>query len=283
MEASLTASAAPSAPAPQKSTIRDFAFPIVAILASLYFPKQFIIDAFLVVGQAHFLMAYLYQYRGKKMNQWYALVGLLTFAACALYFTAGGGVTAILIVAGILFALHFAIDECTLHEEKLSMRSWVAIGGFVAMFSSLILLVIYPHLVVVPIIASFLLAASIAVRTFVSRTPVSRTERYLWFVEASLFVLALVLGLPEQVLGVVLLLHFANWYVWYGGKVAERPGKAKGYWTEVIVTLAISAAAFAALRYFGASVFGLFFALQFYYAWAIAHILLSFVSAKWHS
>jgi hypothetical protein len=259
--------------------LRDYALPVAAVVATLALPFMLIAWTYVVVGHAHFLMAYLYQWRGKKMNARYAAVaGLLLLAAGWYFFLSGYGIIPILLAAGILFAFHFAIDEVTLHGERFTRDAWIAIAGFTLLFSSLIVLVAVPGFAWSPQLAIAALGGSIAFRLFLSRAKISGAERYLWFVGVLLAALALVFGLPASILGVVLLLHFINWYVGFGKRLRSRPEKARSYWLEVASTLGLSAALFAAFLASGATFFSFAFGLGAYYAWAIAHILLSFVS-----
>lgn len=260
--------------------LRDYGLPVAAVAATLALPFAYIMWAYLVVGHAHFLMAYLYQWRGKKMDARYLLLSALLLLAAGWYFlVAGAGVVPILVAAGILFALHFAIDEFTLHGERLDGRAWMSVAGFTLLFSSLILLVALPGFAAAPFAALGLFLGFIALRFLVSRAKPTAGERYLWFTGALLAALALGFGLPESILGVLLLLHFANWYVGFGKRLRPRPERARTYWKEVAVTLGACLALFALYRFFGASMLAVFFGLGAYYAWAIAHILLSFVSA----
>ncbi len=259
---------------------REYLFPLLALGAAALLPFQWIAYTFIVVGHAHFLMAYRYQYKAGKMNRGYALVALILLLGSVIYFILDGSLLPILLVSGILFAFHFGLDEFTLHNEALTLRTVMSALGFALLFSALIAVVAFPGLASLGIVAGILVAASITVRVLRSHTPISAGERYLWIVESVLFVLAVILNLPQQVLGVVLLLHFANWYMGYAGKVRSHPVRAKEYWYTFAVTLLVPLVLFVLWKFGYLPFLSVFFGLAFYYAWAIAHIILSFMTMK---
>lgn len=100
--------------------LRDYVFPLIAALAVFALPFTYVMYAYILVGQAHFLMAYLYQYRGGKITKTYLFVALALGAAATLYLTSGIGITPLFIIAGTIFSAHFALDQFTLHGEPLS-------------------------------------------------------------------------------------------------------------------------------------------------------------------
>jgi hypothetical protein len=260
--------------------LREYVLPVSAVLLSIVLPFYLIAWMYIIVGHAHFLMAYLYQYRGKRMNFSYLLVAAAVLIASLWYFfVADLGFMPILVVAGILFALHFAIDEFTLHGEPFGREAWIAIAGFTLLFSSLVVLVALPALTWLSSAAYGVLAGTVIVRLLLSRKPILKTERYLFLIGVLLLLLGAALNLPTHVLGVILLLHFMNWYVGYGVRLRARPERLRIYWKEVAVTLGICTALFAAFVYSEGTFLYALFGFTPYYAWAIAHILLSFVSS----
>jgi hypothetical protein len=258
---------------------RDFFFPLLALAVAVLFPMQWIIWSFVVVGHAHFLMAYLYQYRAGKMNIFYLVSAGVLLAISLWYFLSGGDVVPVFLVAGILFSVHFAIDEFTLHSETFTRHAWFSVASFAFLFSWLVL-VLAPASV--SMFAPVLLGASVlffVVRLITGGWHLTRTERYLLIIAVILSTLALAFNMPNKIVGVVLLLHFANWYVGYGARLKQKPERARVYWIEVIVTLALVLAFFVPFYFFGVTFLAFLFIPAYYYAWAIAHIILSFVSA----
>lgn len=258
--------------------IRDYGFPVIAALLISLIPFEWIWIGLVVLGQAHFLTAYLYQYKGKKMNLRYLLSAALLLLAAIAYFSLGAGLLPILLAAATLFTAHFALDEFTLHGEALSLGRMPTVIGFVTLHLSFLIAALFPMLAGVTSITALVFLAAVAARLFLSPTPISPAERYLWFVGSILFLFAFVFELPGQFLGVILLLHFMNWYVGYGDRLKGKPERSRAYWTEVWVLLVAMFALYGTYALAGLSALSLLFEPMYFYAWAIAHIVLSFMT-----
>jgi hypothetical protein len=261
--------------------LRDYVFPLIAALAVFALPFIYVMYAYILVGQAHFFMAFLYQYRGGKMTRTYLFVALALAAAAMLYLASGIGITALFIVAGTIFSAHFALDEFTLHGEPLSPSRIVTIAGFAALHSSLIITVAFPSLAYLWFVVGGVFVVYIMLRTLFGKSAPSRAEYYLWFIAAILFFFATVIGMPSHILGIIVLLHFVNWYVGYGDRLKQVPDAARRYWKEVAVTLAISSSLLLLYLVFSVSFLAIFFDLTYFYLWTAAHIVLSFVTATY--
>lgn len=261
------------------SPIRDYGFPLLALLAGTMMPFTAILMLYVVTGQAHFFMGYLYQYRAGKMTRIYVFVAALLAVLASLYFAYIGALLPLILAVGVFFSAHFAHDEILLHGETRTRGKILTVLGFTLYFSALVCTYIVPSLSSYAVYALFIPVCVAAARFLVDKSPIGASERYLWMVELVIFLVALVSGNPGGVLGVIVLLHVANWYVGVGGRVAGNSARTRSYWTEVVVSLAVVAALFALYVYGIAPMLGLLFKVPFYYAWAIAHIVLSFVAS----
>ncbi len=261
--------------------LRDYVFPLIAALAVFALPFTYVMYAYILVGQAHFLMAYLYQYRGGKITRTYLFVALALGAAATLYLTSGIGITPLFIIAGTIFSAHFALDEFTLHGEPLSTSRIATIVGFATLHSSLIIVVAFPTLSYLGFVVGGMLALLILIRTLFSKSAPSRAEYYLWFIAAILFFFATVIGMPSHILGIIVILHFVNWYVGYGDRLKGVPAAARRYWKEVAATLALSSSLLLLYLLFSIPFLDVFFDLTYFYLWTAAHIVLSFVTATY--
>ncbi len=182
-------------------------------------------------------------------------------------------------LVGVFLSAYFAHEEILLQGETRTRGKILTVLGFTLYFSALVCTYIVPSLSSYAVYALFIPVCVAAARFLVDKSPIGASERYLWMVELVIFLVALVSGNPGGVLGVIVLLHVANWYVGVGGRVAGNSARTRSYWTEVVVSLAVLAALFALYVYGIAPMLGLLFKVPFYYAWAIAHIVLSFVAS----
>jgi hypothetical protein len=262
--------------------VRDGLIPLVAFGGAIFLPNTWITVAFVVVGQAHFAMTFLYQYRGKKMNTWYlCTAGVLALATLLYVLVWGELVVPIFLVVATLFSLHFALDEVTLHADTFTPRVISTVVGFVLLFVALMLSLVFPvyPFTLFPRVVAVLMVCGILVRLF-SREPVARSEYYLWFVGSVLALMGIGLGLLQQVLAIVILLHCVNWMLGYGVRVQNDTKRARRYWLETLVTLLGSVLLYLLFTLAHVGILKYFFLLTYYDAWAIAHIVLSFRASK---
>lgn len=276
-KSSVATAKAPASPYAAPGPYRDFLFPLIALFAGLAFPASWLIYTFLVIGQSHFWMTYIYQYRGGKIGRRYLLsVALLASATLAyLWFFGEQGFWIFLVVA-LLFPIHFAFDEFVLHRERSTPRTLTTVAGF-TLLSFLIVLSEavkddWCTYLLYGVSAIFFCGA--AWRFYSNRDSVLKAERYLWYVGAALLVLYLC-GRPEQALSVIILLHGLNWALAFGERVKGDARKAREYWLLTAVTVTVSLAAFIVFLALKTEYLRYFFAIVYYDAWAIAHIVLS--------
>ena len=257
---------------------RDIFVPLAAVLATFLLPIMWIVTLYIVVGQAHFLTAYRYQYKGRRMNFLYISVAAVLAAGLGWYLVHQGPIAPLLAVSGILFALHFALDEFTLHSEKLSFEKLLTASAFTALFAGLVIHFVTRLPAMIPIVFGIFVLGCIVVRIS-TRKKISLAELYLGYVGILIVVLSFLFNLPGSILGIILLLHFVNWYVGYGGRVRGNPSRAQSYWLEVFETLAIMVVLYGAYVLGHQGYLFAFFGIGSYYAWAIAHIVLSFIAS----
>jgi hypothetical protein len=261
------------------SILRDIGFPVVAVAGAITLPFHYLVYTFIILGQAHFIIAYLYQWRGKRMTRGYLIVALLLLVVFVAYFSLGGTSMPLLVLISILFSFHFALDELTLHDEQPTPGGLISVGGFTLAFSLLSLIYIFPDVSWLPYTAGLVGVGAIGLRFLFERTWPARGERYLWFVQTLLFATALYFHLPAHGLAMIVIIHVVNWYVAYGVRLAPIKARARQYWLEVLASLAVVASLFLFFLSTHLGVLALFFGIGPYYAWAVAHILLSLLVA----
>ena len=150
--------------------VRDVAFPLVAIAAAALLSFGQVVMVFVIVGQAHFLMTYFYQYRGGRMTRNYVIVAGLLLLYSTWYLLTAMSITPLVLLIGVLFSAHFAYDEFTLHNEKHSVLNILTVVGFTSLFASFVALYIAPNLFWLPWAGVFVVLASIAFRFYRSST-----------------------------------------------------------------------------------------------------------------
>ena len=213
------------------------------------------------------------------MDARYVIVALILAVAAVVYFMASGEALPLLLGIGILFSAHFAHDEIMLHGEQRSPANLIAVAGFSLYFAVLVGTYAFPQLASYAPYAPLIPLAAFALRLCVHRGSPSRTEWYLWFVEAIVGVVMMVTGNPSSALAAIVLLHVANWYVGYDSRLVGNKVRRVRYWTEVMVWLLVIGLLFAVYAYTHSHILELLFRVRYYYAWAIAHIVLSYIAS----
>ncbi len=259
---------------------RDFLLPLPVFAIILSFPFQWVVWSYIVFGQAHFLMTYIYQARGKKMTHGYLVIAALLAVCAAAYFILDGSIIPLILMVSVLFAAHFSLDELTLHDESWTKSSLISVALFTCLFFSFVLVDISPTFVLVPGIAALIFTVYVAGRMVAERLP-SVGERYLWYIAVIVAILSFTVPSFSalNVLACIIWLHGFNWAIGYGVRLRGRGAEEPRYWGLTIVTFAGSLVGWALFQFWGMEWLGALFALGPYYAWAIAHILLSFYAS----
>jgi hypothetical protein len=255
--------------------IRDAVVPLALLGVAYCLGWQAITIAFMVVGYAHFMLGYAYRVRaGRESTLYLIAVPASVLGLSWAYFSLGGSIVPVLILAPLIFAGHFAIDEFFLHNEVLVGMRWASIMLFLGIdfFLSLGL--------VLPVYSTYTFSGALVLLVVFGgivrfQKNITHTERYLAFI-AALLCLVSVLGSIELVIGVVVLLHCINWYVRGYERAKEKHG-LHTYWRDVTLTLGLSCVVFA-LSFVVPALAPLYAVnnyFYFYYPIALAHIATS--------
>ena len=256
--------------------IREYVLPLVALAFVLLVPERWMLFWVIIGGQAHFLMAYLYQYRGKKITRTYGVVACVLLAlAVLLYSFLPNPFPVAFILVTLFFAAHFAFDELTLHDESWDWLRGTTVLGFVLLTIVLNLVELIP--VLRPLAIALIVATVIGITVrLLSRHWPSRTERYLWYLLLLLVVFAFFRA--DTPLATIIMftsvLHYLNWLIGYGVRVQGKP-HARKYWKETITFALVCTCLAFVYRMSGDTLFSWLFTPMYYYYGAVMHIALS--------
>lgn len=260
--------------------VRDFAVPLVSLLIVLCINQRYVVLATIVGGQAHFLMAYIYQYRGRRMNRLYVGVALLLLClGVCVYAYVPFAFRLMYFFVAVVFGTHFALDEITLHDETWTFEKIVSGIGFVLLFITAHIYMMFPSFAWLPLMVSLFFLSGMFIRLIRHAWP-TKAERYLWYL-ALLFMAVMVYPhgiMPYMLSMFIVMLHFVNWLVGYGIKV-HRTAYEKRYWIETAFTTLLSAVLGVWYSLTMMPVLGYFFSLAYYYFWSSTHVILSYVSS----
>lgn len=269
----------PAFSAPVRDVARNIVLPVAGVSLVLFVPIAWTTTAFLILGHTHFAMAFLYHWKsGRATKPYLLLVALLAIASIA-YFALGGTVIPIFLVAVALFGVHFAFDELFLHGEAITPPRALTAFLFSVMFFALVLAETLPGFEGLPVVVTGVVFLSwIVARLLTAAEPFLAGERYLALLGVLLFTGTLLFDVAIPLLVIIVLLHSVNWAIDYGRKLADcgDVNKLRRYWTETAWVLAAVAALYLVYLAANFSVLQYAFVPTYYYAWAVAHIALSF-------
>ncbi len=262
-------------------TFRDYVFPVLMLAYVSVIPHWFAAITMIIGGQAHFVMAYLYQYRAKKIGRLYVLVGLGVLLLGGLFFLfTPDPFLPLFLVTAFLFASHFAFDEITLHDDSWSWERGFSVLGFLALFASVLMYLVTQMFFWVPVVVAVLLLCGICVRLVQRKWP-SRSERYLWYL-ALLLLWFMFTHLTDYLIVAmtmtITILHFFNWLIGYGIRLHGSP-REKQYWLETAGTLVGSSFLGTIYAVTLTPYLGYFYSLVAYYFWSCLHVILSWMAS----
>lgn len=239
-----------------------------------------IMSTFIVMGQGHFLLAYLYQWRAGKIGWRY---GALYAAAFTLLLIAYQYIPEpklwTFFVAGSIFAIHFFVDEYFLAKITLTLERILLGSTFIGLYSMLLLRALYfvtiPGVLVV--IAGILLIPLIVQ---IVRTRVLPFTDGIFILGS--FVLLLLLVQPHVIslhaaLGFIIFAHYFRWYLHFYMRLKASPDQArfKKYLVDVAVVNALVVILFGIFVMYPGSILQFAFAPTFFFMWTILHVLFS--------
>lgn len=265
------------------TVLRTYGVPLLVSVVAFFVPSEWLIWAFVVFGQGHFLMSFLYQYRAGKVR------GLYLVVLCALLALFAGYVVLFgeyafwpLLLIAFLFPLHFAYDEFTLYGHTFTRANIATLTLFVLMCFSATLFSAYKESSVV--YYALLVSGTVFVlyalsQMVLSKRTIPQGEYYLWCVGILMLILASV-GRPEQVLSSIIILHGFNWLVAFAYRVQSSPVEKKTFWQAFYITHGFGLFGFLVYLHLSVPALKYFFMLLYYDFWALAHVSLTALSFK---
>lgn len=234
-----------------------------------------VVASFIVLGQAHFLMTYLYQYRAGKITRqylmWYALIAIPVFLLAS-----SVSWQTMTIIAACFFSLHFLFDESRLFQGRSHVSILALIPPVITFLATLIHALLAYDVRLWAFVVGFGLLA-IFVRLYGTR---SLTAIEVWYPNTITLLLiiaySLDITLPTMTLfGGIIIYHVVSWYMHYYVKFFTLPPVQGKYLMEVGVINALLVLAYVSYErwWITLDVLDYIFLPSFYYAWAILHIL----------
>ncbi|MBL7045671.1 MAG: hypothetical protein ISR99_01405 [Parcubacteria group bacterium] len=251
-----------------------------SLLAVVILAPHNIITLFIVLGQAHFIISYIYQWRAGKIGVKFVLLYAAALGFLwALILSAPQKESLFLVMAGIIFAIHFFVDELYVAHTKFTLERSLVGVGFVLLYSALLFKDGYAidFGFFLPLLALFLSLPFIV--KAIQRKELNASEMLILTSSAVLVMVNLmdVKISIEAMLGFIVLFHYARWYIFYTFRSIEvSKGQLKKYVFNILVVNTLVIGAYFLYTYTSsAPVLVYMFDQTYFFAWTILHILFS--------
>lgn len=249
---------------------------VVGLLSLLFLSPQQALVSFIVLGQAHFALGYLYRFKAGKVSLNNCLVYLILFL---LIFSLPSFLDSkiILAITALLFSIHFFFDEARIFKGDNNVSILLIIPPVLLFFSSV--LNIEMGLDLVPV--SIGISALIYILVFISSRKKELQAKENIYINAFtiFFILIYLLDYSvsgEALFGSIILMHIFTWYLFYHKKTWSNRKRNRQYLIDVLVINLLLIGLYC--LYDKQTVFAplaILFNATFYYCWAILHIITS--------
>jgi len=255
--------------------LRFFAALTPAIaLFSLHNPL-FVLMAFIVLGQGHFLLTYLYQWRAKKITRVY-IFSYLIIAPILFSLVSVISYSLVLIITATIFAVHYFYDEARImvgSEQNVSLT--LLLPPIFAFISYLLFAEFSID------IFNFMACLAIIIYgmniLFYNYNTIFQTHVLVLNCVGILIGLIYYFGIPvsaSQLLGAIIIHHYATWYIFQYFKLRIKKEYLSQYIHDVLTVNFILIALFFLYYYKPSfSALGFMFEPVYFYVWTLLHII----------
>jgi hypothetical protein len=230
-----------------------------------------------VLGQGHFVLAYIYQAESGhlKSHKILMLLGFLIFFSwCAFVLP----LPIATVITAVGFLIHFAIDEPRFMGKKHSLFTTLEASPFVLLYSALLSdVILKTHLFYIAVASVvFLMIVYIWLSYVHKRKPDSVTLFYGWWLALTLLAYWIHASSPTYANGLIwfdclVIVHYLLWYGFYWLKLLNKTFQQTVYiWRVIAVNLVLAVLGIVWISG-AAPVLDLFFAPAAYFVWTFVH------------
>lgn len=254
-------------------------------LAVFFLSPSNILMLFVVLGQAHFFIAYLYQYRAGKITKRYLFFFVLTLIASLTVLLYFNRLDLLVIAAGTIFALHFLQDELFLAGQKPSLLRTFEMAPVFLLYSGLLVSEVLRMeiLTYATALAAIIVIIYGACMAYLRKLPDLLSAYFLGLTSLLFTIVVLDITVSIRVLiGALVLLHYSTWYIQYFYKVRSNPERLTSYVRSVLACNLLAISLYALfLTPLGKPWLFVLFTPAYFYIWTLQHILFSIRWPDW--
>ncbi|MCF7816191.1 MAG: hypothetical protein K9M10_04285 [Candidatus Pacebacteria bacterium] len=247
--------------------------------------KSLLLSLIIVLGQGHFILTYIYQYKKGKITKkylyFYPLFFIITFSTIALFYQRNIFVDFFTLAAGMIFVFHYFNDEFHLSGLKRIERYSFGLGAVLFSFLSVFISMVFNihYIKIIPLVILSLLLFSIFIYKEYSNKKENRNISLFVFVLLNVFIPMYLLftekGTLVQLWGFIILFHYLRWYIYYYLKFKNDEKEFLPYLVKIFTVNII--VIFLYILYSTNYIFGtyltVFFNQIFFYGWTLMHII----------
>ncbi|HEX5774386.1 MAG TPA: hypothetical protein VFY28_00270 [Candidatus Paceibacterota bacterium] len=261
---------------PRRETYERVAIGAIIALLLIFLPAKYFLLAFIVFGQGHFVMTYLYQGKAGKVGWRYLTLYVVALGILLYLVTFVIDLSLLLFITGSVFALHFFYDEARLYARDNGIT--LALVWHPAL---LFLLVLVEHLYAVDTLPIAIAATLLWVLQAARRQGSNDAHRATgWYMALFSTILLVALAAPITVpatslLGAIILYHYLSWYVHYFFRLKDGTRPIRPYLANIAYVNIVIIAGFAGYLLAAGparEALGLLFDERYFYMWTLLHI-----------
>ena len=255
-------------------------------LAILLLPLYLFVPMYIVLGQGHFILAYVYQLKAHRPHFFSAVLFLAFSSGIFFWIWKGASLWELILTTGAVFIIHMIVDQLRLCRAAFTWGMLpLAIFPFLVYFSLLSRSLHSWFRADVAGVACLLLGAATVVFVVYRRKSFKQGAHFVaWFSIVAGFLgsfLFFAKPLPLSIIfGGLILFHYIEWYVFYFQKLKTNIPKRRTYIRDALIINGLVILAYIIFLKWGSSL-QVVFNQRYFYGWALLHTLSSFfVQAK---
>ncbi|MEC7750840.1 MAG: hypothetical protein VX405_04955 [Myxococcota bacterium] len=249
---------------------------VITLACALLLSQKDLVLLFIVVGQGHFVIAYLYRFRAKRVSRTLMVNYMLAVVVFAGGYWLTGDALLLAAVTSIYFAWHMLSDERHLLGGKASVQ------GLLEILPTLLMLAAYEleHLYALEGVSLafgfslilWVVRLGLAPLTGWKSDSISAYFAGAWLLLAGLFLAGR--RIPADTLwGAIILYHYLNWYLFYGLRFVGKRERMRPYLRDILIVNGLMIVGFMLWQWGPATALDLWFGQNAFYVWTCLHLV----------
>ncbi len=253
-------------------------------LAIFFLSDEKVQQLFIVLGQGHFIAAYLYRWKAGKIGAAYITRYILIFVALIASYEYYRYDFELEIITALYFTVHFLVDERYLKGGTPLPKGLLLLLPFFLLFMGYVLdyrlhLGMSRPLVLVSLVISLATVAAFIARRFVDGILLLYFQ-ILYLLLVAVYPIHDTLPL-NYLIGSIVLFHYFNWYLHYALRYSADRRKFRSYVYDMLFVNALVLSAYFFFRANDESIFRYFFRPSYFYIWTLMHLVFTTRRSDW--